>query len=160
MIIIDQFTRRIMGFAMHKGDVNGPAVCRMFNEIISGRSLSKGISSDNNPLFTYHQWQANLRILDIEEIKSVPYSPTSHPFIERAIQAIRIELLDQILFCTADDLQNKLYNYQKLFNTNRSHKSLKAKTPAQKSGINNNIIGLKLHLRTKCSLRSNNYIKI
>jgi putative transposase len=55
MIIIDQFTRRIMGFAMHKGDVNGPAVCRMFNEIISGRSLSKGISSDNNPLFTYHQ---------------------------------------------------------------------------------------------------------
>jgi hypothetical protein len=33
----------------------------------------------------YHQWQANLRILGVTEIKTVPYVPLSHPFIERLI---------------------------------------------------------------------------
>jgi hypothetical protein len=27
----------------------------------------------------------NLRVLEIEEIKSVPYTPVSHPFVERLI---------------------------------------------------------------------------
>lgn len=45
-------------------------------------------------LFQYRQWKANLRVLEIEEIKSVPYTPTSHPFVERLIGSIRRELLD------------------------------------------------------------------
>ena len=32
-------------------------------------------------LFKFHRWRANLRIFEVEEIKSVPYVPTSHPFI-------------------------------------------------------------------------------
>ncbi len=41
------------------------------------------------------QWQANLRILDVEEIKTVPYVPLSHPFVERLIGTIRRECLDR-----------------------------------------------------------------
>ncbi|MHB8744360.1 MAG: hypothetical protein ACYC9L_14725 [Sulfuricaulis sp.] len=37
---------------------------------------------ENDPLFTFQRWRANLRILGIEEIKSMPYVPISHPFIE------------------------------------------------------------------------------
>jgi hypothetical protein len=33
----------------------------------------------------FHQWQANLRILEVTEIKSIPYVPLSHPFVERLI---------------------------------------------------------------------------
>jgi hypothetical protein len=33
------------------------------------------VSSDHDRLFQFHQWQANLRILDIREIKTVPYAP-------------------------------------------------------------------------------------
>jgi hypothetical protein len=40
-------------------------------------------SSAHDQLFQFHGWQANLRILDIEEIKTVPYAPLSHPFVER-----------------------------------------------------------------------------
>ncbi len=36
MVVMDQFTRRIIGFAVHAGPVDGPGVCRMFNSIISG----------------------------------------------------------------------------------------------------------------------------
>jgi hypothetical protein len=47
--------------------------------------------SAQTTLFRYHQWQANLRFLSVDEIKSIPYTPTSHPFIERLVGTIRRE---------------------------------------------------------------------
>ena len=41
----------------------------------------------------------------MREIKTVPYVPLSHPFVERLIGTIRRECLDRTLFCTAGDLQ-------------------------------------------------------
>ena len=38
MVVIDQFTRRIIGFAVHSGDCDGIAYCRLFNEIVSGKN--------------------------------------------------------------------------------------------------------------------------
>jgi hypothetical protein len=71
---MDQFTRRIIGFGIHADAVDGVSLYCMFNKIISGKDIPQRLSSDNDPLFRYHQWQANLRILDIDEIKSVPCS--------------------------------------------------------------------------------------
>jgi hypothetical protein len=62
------------------GIVDGVALCRMFHRAIRGHSLPKYLSSDHDPLYRFHQWQANLRVLDITEVKSVPYEPLSHPF--------------------------------------------------------------------------------
>jgi putative transposase len=97
LVVMDQFTRRIIGFGVHAGDVDGVALCRMFNTAISTKCAPKYISSDNDPLFQYQQWQANLRILSVIEIKTVPYTPISHPFIERLIGTIRREYLDHTL---------------------------------------------------------------
>ena len=80
---MDQFTRRIIGFDVHAGDVDGVALCQMFNTAISTMGAPKYLSSDNDPLFRYHRWRANLRILEIVEIKSIPYTPVSHPFVDR-----------------------------------------------------------------------------
>jgi hypothetical protein len=71
---MDQFSRRIVGFGVNAGDVDGIALCCMFNSAFSNKGLPKRLSSDNDPLFRYRRWQANLRILEIEEIKSIPYS--------------------------------------------------------------------------------------
>ena len=57
LVVMDQFTRRIIGFGVHAGDVDGVALCRMFNSVISTRCAPKYISTDNDPLFQYHQWQ-------------------------------------------------------------------------------------------------------
>lgn len=94
LLIMDQCSRAIIGFATHQGDLNGIAVCHMFNSIISKKSLPKRLSSDHDPLFQFHRWKANLRILEIEEIKTIPYTPISHPFIERIIRTCRNELFD------------------------------------------------------------------
>ena len=111
LVVMDQFTRRIIGFGVHAGDVDGVALCRMFNTAISTKGVPKYLSSDNDPLFLYHQWQANLRILSVDEIKTVPYTPRSHPFIERLIGTIRREYLDHIFFWNAQDLERKLVDF-------------------------------------------------
>jgi putative transposase len=89
LVVMDQFTRRLIGFGVHAGEVDGIALCRMFNRIVSGKKLPRYLSSDHDPLFEYHRWQANLRILEIEPVKTVPYTPVSHPFVERLIGTIR-----------------------------------------------------------------------
>ena len=63
LVVMDQYTRRIIGFGVQAGTVDGVALCRMFNRALRGhRWLPKYLSSDNDPLYRFHQWQANLRI--------------------------------------------------------------------------------------------------
>jgi hypothetical protein len=63
-------------------------------------------------LYRFQQWLANLRILDVKEIKTVPYVPLSHPFVERLIGTIRRGCLDRTLFWTVADLEMKLLEFQ------------------------------------------------
>jgi hypothetical protein len=58
------------------------------------------MDASHDPLYRFHRWQANLRILDMKEIKTVPYVPLSHPFVERLIGTVRRECLDRTLFWT------------------------------------------------------------
>jgi transposase InsO family protein len=88
-VVMDQFTRRIIGFGVHEGEVDGVALCRMFNTAISTRRVPHYPSSDHDRLFRYHRLQANLRIHEINKIKSIPNTPVSHPFVERLIGTIR-----------------------------------------------------------------------
>jgi len=134
LVVMDQFTRRIIGFGIKAGDVDGRALCCMFNHAISQQGSPKYLSSDNDPLFSYHQWQANRRILEVEEIITVPYAPLSHPFIERLIGTVRREFLDHALFCNATDLQRKLDSFQTYYNTERVHASRDSQPPGASPG--------------------------
>jgi hypothetical protein len=80
LVGMDQFTRRIIGFGIHRGTADGPSLCLMFQRTIPGRSLPKYLSTDHDPLYRFHPWPANLRVLEVVEIKTVPYVPLSHPF--------------------------------------------------------------------------------
>jgi transposase InsO family protein len=92
------------------------------------------VSSDHDPLFTYRRWQANLRILEVREIKSIPAVPLSHPFVERLIGTIRRECLDHLLFWNDRDLERKLEEFQHYYNHHRVHASLEGHTPAEDPG--------------------------
>lgn len=143
MVVMDQFTRRIVGFAVHNDNLNGIAACCMFNSIIKQLSLPKCLSSDNDPIFRFHRWKANLRILEIKEIKSIPFTPTSHPFIERLIGTVRRELLDRVLVFNSIDLQRKLDNYIHYYNESRAHSALDSNTPETKTHLlKNNALNL------------------
>lgn len=74
------------------------------------------------------------RVLEIGEIKSLPHVPMSHPFVERLIGSIGRELLDQTLFWTATDLENKLRDYQCYYNQSRTHTDRNGATPVSSEG--------------------------
>jgi putative transposase len=92
------------------------------------------VSSDHDPLYRFHQWKANLRILDVKEIKTVPYVPLSHPFVERLIGTIRRECLDRVLFWTGADLEMKLLDFQRYYHGHRTHEGLEGRTPEPRAG--------------------------
>jgi putative transposase len=144
MVVMDQFTRRIIGFGVRASVLDGPAICRMFNHAIAGElARPRHLSSDHDPLFEFHRWKANLRILDVTEIKTVPEVPLSHPFVERLVGTIRRELLDQIPFWSAGDLERKLLHFTDYYNRDRVHASLGGVTPDCKAGdVNRRIVSL------------------
>ena len=124
------------------GVLDGPAICRMFNQAIAGElARPRHLSSDHDPLFEFHRWKANLRILNVTEIKTVPEVPLSNPFVERLVGTIRRELLDQIPFWSAQDLERKLLHFRDYYNRDRIHASLGGVTPDCKAGdVNRRIV--------------------
>jgi transposase InsO family protein len=129
---MDQFSRKIVGIAVNRGDISGHDLCFMFNSIRTSYKSPKRLSTDNAPLYQFSQWQANLRILEIENIKSIPYTPISHPYIERLIQTVRLEFLDKLIIWNQGDLLRKLNCFRDYYNTNRCHYGLGNTTPVQK----------------------------
>jgi len=125
MVVLDVFTRRIIGF----GDIHGVAVCRMLSHAVAKQTLPKHASTDNDPLFRFQRWLANLRILDIEEPKAVPFVPQPHPFVERVIDTLRCEYLDHLFFWNGTDLEWKLLSYRDYYNEHRCHTGLSGETP-------------------------------
>ena len=103
----------------------------MFNRAVAKQTPPKYLSSDNDRLFHFHRWRANLRILEVDEIKTIPLVPPSHPFVERPIGTVRREYLDRTLFWNRGDLER----YQAYYNRHRCHTALAGATPAERSGV-------------------------
>src|SRR5437588_5744512 len=59
LVVMDQFTRRVIGFGVHGGIVDGAALCRMFHRAIRGHSPPNYLSSDPDPVYRFHRSQAN-----------------------------------------------------------------------------------------------------
>ncbi|MCB1697880.1 MAG: integrase core domain-containing protein [Halioglobus sp.] len=56
--------------------------------------------------------------------------------MERLIGSVRRELLDQTLFWTASDLENKLQNYRRYYSKYRCHSSRDGATPVTSGSEN------------------------
>ena len=90
----------------------------------SSRSRAKQAKvSQHGPrsLVSIPSMAANLRVLEISEIKTVPYVSLSHPFIERLAGTLRRELLDCTSLWTMTDLEAKRLDFQHYYNGYRTH---------------------------------------
>jgi len=131
---MDQYSRRIIGFGIHAGTVDGAAVACSTAPSDGSSRCPKYLSTDNDPLYRFHQWLANLRVLEVTEIKTVPYVPLSHPFVERLIGTLRRECLDRTLFWTTIDLEAKLLDFRHSYKEHRTHAGRKGHPPV--TGVN------------------------
>jgi putative transposase len=134
LVVMDQYSRRIIGFGVQAVAVDGVALGRLFNQAIAGQALAVRRSFDHDPLFQFQRWPANLRVLGVEPVQTVPQVPWSHPFVERLIGTIRREYLDRLFFWTADDLERKLELFKNYYNAARVHQGLSGDTPGEKAG--------------------------
>ncbi len=134
MVVMDVYSRRIVGLGVAAANLDGIRVCQMFNRAIARQTLPRRLSSDHDPLFRFHRWLANLRVLEVDELKTIPGTPRSHAFVERLIGTIRREYLDRIWFWNQSDLERKLDDYKVFYNQYRCHTGLAGLTPAQRSG--------------------------
>ena len=75
LAVMDQFTRQIIGFGVRIVAVDGPALCHMFNQVISGQNLPARLSFDHDPLFEFERWKISLRILGVDAVQTVPTFP-------------------------------------------------------------------------------------
>ena len=107
----------------------------MFNQAIWAQGLPVRLSFDHDPLFQFERWKANLRILGVEAVQTVPQVPWSHSFVERLIGTIRREYLDHLLFWTAEDLEEKLALFKTYYNGLRVHQGLGGDIPNEKTGV-------------------------
>jgi putative transposase len=75
LVVMDLVTRHLIGFGVERAPIDGVSVCRIIRRSIAGQPLPKRLSTDHDPLFRFHRWLDNLRVLDIEEVKSIAYAP-------------------------------------------------------------------------------------
>ncbi len=101
----------------------------MYIDAVTGHSAPLSVSTDHDPVFRSHRWQAHLRVIEVKEIKTVPFAPQSHPFVERVIGTVRREFLDHTLFWNSIDLQRKLACFKEYYNSARVHAGLHGQTP-------------------------------
>jgi transposase InsO family protein len=152
MVVMDQFSREISGFASMKTTaLSGESICALFNRILGAHEPPKRLTHDHGPLFHFHRWKSNMSILDIEEIWSVPHVPKSHPFVERLIGTTRREFLDHTLFWNQADLESKLGEFQVYFNEARVLQGIFGECPSSRySTIRKNVAsvlsGLERHI--------------
>ena len=135
LVVMDLFTRRIIGFGIEPAWIDGVSACRMFNCATAGHTKPQRLSTDHDPLFRFHRWLANLRVLEIEEIKSVRYAPISYPFVDPLIGTIRREYLDRVFFWNRVDLARQLAEFRDYYNRYRVHRALDGTPPAQRAGF-------------------------
>jgi putative transposase len=48
LVVMDQCTRRIVGFGVHRGEVDGVGLCHIFNRATRGQAPPKYLSSDHD----------------------------------------------------------------------------------------------------------------
>ena len=99
------------------------------NAAMRDRGAPRHLSTDHDPLFEDQRWQANLRVLEIDEFKTEPQVPLSHPFVERLFGTTRREFLDRVVFWNGRDLDRKLADFQAYYHAARLHASLAGHTP-------------------------------
>ncbi len=75
MVTMDQYSRRIIGFAVNRGDVSGEALCSMLREIAPNIPTPKYLSTDYDPLYHFDRWAPKLESLIINPIYAIPLPP-------------------------------------------------------------------------------------
>lgn len=134
LMILDIHTRERIDLRVYDGwDVDSWWTSRAFNDALarSKRKLAKVIH-DHGSHFA-GQLERQLRVLEIEQDRTVTGLPSLNCYVETSIGTCRRELLRHIRCADAAELQCYLDEYRVYVNEERAHQSLDGRAPAEYS---------------------------
>jgi hypothetical protein len=110
LVVMDHCTRRIVGFGVQSGIVDGMALCRMFNRATRGQIPPTYVSSDHEHAIGSINGNG---ISDPRRASNQdgPVRDAVASLVERLIGTIRRECLDRTLCWTTADLEMKLLGF-------------------------------------------------
>ena len=71
MLVMDVFTRRLVGFSIGPAHIDGVSICRMFNRAIADQPLPKRISTDHDPLFRFRHPDLRIYRVVLSDLKKL-----------------------------------------------------------------------------------------
>lgn len=134
--IIDDHNREALAMEI---DLSLPAerVIRTLEQLIEWRGKPKEIRSDNGPEYISHKLQAwaSQRKIKLNYIQ--PGNPQQNAYVERFNRTVRYDWLNQDIFETLQQVQEKATNWLWHYNNERPNMALGGITPAAKREITN-----------------------
>jgi len=82
------------------------------------------------------QFERQLRVLEIEQDRTVTREPSLNCYVETAIGTCRLELLRHIRCADAAELPRYLDEYRVYRNDERAHQGLEGRAPAEYNAAN------------------------
>jgi putative transposase len=130
LTVVDNFSRECL--AIHAGKLlKGEDVVRVTEAFrVLDKCLPARIQADNGNEFNLKIWVNGRMNTALSRILA-PGKPTDNPFIESFNGSLRDECLNIHWFLSLEDAQEKLDNWRKEYNHERTHSSLNDMTPAE-----------------------------
>jgi putative transposase len=126
--VVDAFTRECLALEVDTSFASR-RVTRVLDAIIAERGMAGAIRCDNGPEFTSRHFLAWALERGIEVIHIQPGKPTQNGRIESFHGRLREECLRVSWFQNLFDAQRKIALWQKEYNEERPHSSLRYQTP-------------------------------
>ena len=107
-------------------------VIRSLDQLIEWRGKPKIIRCDNGPEYISHKLKEWSDRHDIELEYIQPGNPQQNAYVERFNRTVRYDLLNQDIFQTIEEVQDKVTNWLWHYNNERPNMALGGITPMQK----------------------------
>ena len=129
--VIDDYNREALCI---DADVSLPTerVIRSLEHIIEWRGKPAAIRSDNGPEYISHKLQEWAHERGISLLYTQPGNPQQNAYVERFNRTVRYDWLNQDIFKTIEEVQDKATSYMWHYNNERPNMALGGITPQQK----------------------------
>lgn len=130
LVVLDEYSRYLIAAKVLRS-FDGPALRRTLDDAIMMHGNPTSIKSDNGPEFTSRDTMVWCMRKEITQCLITPGKPVENSFVESLNGKLRDEFLNENLFLSVTDAQEKLDLWRTHYNYERPHSSLDNKTPAQ-----------------------------
>lgn len=130
LVVMDDFTKELLSLDANLSS-GSQSVIRVLEDLFLWHGKPAAIRSDNGSEFTSTRFMAWINGSGIEHCLIQPGKPQQNGMVESLNGKIRDEFLNENWFFSISDARDQAFEYQRFFNEERPHSSLRGLTPVE-----------------------------